>query len=161
MQTTTKQPIIIDMSILDVHDAIIVHQVNTLGKFGRGMAESINKRYPFVKDDYKRFVHNARRPLLGHIHSIDLDNGNTLYHLFAQASIQQRHQPKTNHTRYDALQLAFTAVARIAKTENRVVYAPYGMGAGNAGGDWVYIEHMLQTVADRHDIKLVFCRYTP
>ena len=128
-------------NLLNVTDGLIVHQVNTAGAMGAGVALGVKGRWPDVYEEYRAFVHErgAGSPsLLGLVQIEQATDQLYVANLFGQ----HLKGPKgSRRTSYDATVDGWKRVAAWLRTPagqstGGKVSAPYNMGCGLGGGDW-------------------------
>lgn len=131
---------------------VLFHQVNTLGKFGAGLALNIRRKWPEVAEHYERLVRIEAAPygdtsgLLGNFRVSWLKADELtpwarrrgVCHLFAQTTIGRDRR----HTNYTALARALHAAADHYAA--RECYFPHGMGCGLGGGDWTFVQALIE-----------------
>lgn len=124
--------------ILDVNHGIIVHQVNTLGVMGAGLALQIKEKYPIAFKDYSGFssiYSDYQEELLGLTLLTKVEEDLYIAHMFAQSSIGVG---KTR-TNYDAFNKSLENLKVVINRESYhelPIYFPYKIGCGLGGGDW-------------------------
>jgi len=125
------------MNILDVKSGIIVHQVNTQGKMGAGLALQIRKAYPGAYELYKCACSDGRLEL-SKTQLIQLSPELYLANLAGQGTYGTG-----LHTDYPSLGKALDAVYKIAQGIGLPVFLPYRIGCGLGGGDWNVVEEII------------------
>jgi O-acetyl-ADP-ribose deacetylase (regulator of RNase III) len=132
---------VINQNILDVTEGIIVHQVNTAGVMGAGVAVAIADKYPSVFTRYKELCEtNGRDELMGMVQPVKVGERLVVANLFGQ-HLGFPAGAGGRMTSYDA---TVDAWVKIAEYRNRIdpqpggapVYIPYLMGCGLGGGSW-------------------------
>lgn len=125
---------------------VLFHQVNTLGKFGAGLARQIKKKWPEIAKDYTDYCKTKDELYLaGTYLKSDVQTDTYLaytarrcvIHLFAQKTIGKTGR----HTIYTLLAIALAAAAPAYR--NRPCYFPYKMGCGLGGGDWNIVQTLI------------------
>jgi len=124
---------VITEDLLSIESGIIVHQVNTDGVMGAGIAKSLREKYPYMYNAYQTICSNQRDSsnLMGKLytyHSSPL----VIVNLFAQTLSTNAGDGR--RTSYDATVDGWHRIKRRAL--GRQVYVPYGIGCGLGGGDW-------------------------
>jgi O-acetyl-ADP-ribose deacetylase (regulator of RNase III) len=126
--------------ILTVEAGVIVHQVNSLGVMGAGLALQIRNRYASAYRDYR-----AHTPALGEVLFSPVSPDLDIAHLCAQSSIGRGRR----RTDYRALRKGLKNVDLFAAELGRLVYVPYRLGCGLAGGDWRVVREIIaETIPD-------------
>ena len=143
---------IIEGDILEIKEGIIMHQVNTRGVTG-GLAGALRRKYPEAFDHYDRACRIRKRDALGHccleVAAIG-DPPLIIAHIFGQP------QPGPN-TDYAAVDTALGKLAYYLEGDSgkdTQIFAPYKIGCGLGGGDWVQYsaiieKHLPQTIIVR------------
>jgi len=128
---------IIFKDILTVDSGIIVHQVNTLGVMGAGLARDIRNKWPVV---YRVYLAHKDISSLGKAQMIKIDKNLYVCNVFAQDRVG-----KGFNTRYWALERGFQHLMNYI-TQNNIkltVYVPYKIGCGLGGGDWNIVSKII------------------
>lgn len=132
---------IIAGNILDVESGIILHQVNCQGVMGAGVAKALSDKYPVLKSEYQyhcRFTAPSR--VFGTILTVGVGRALYVANVFAQFN----YGTEKRQTNYGALASALNFFPSLKTQDEGVVYAPYGMGCGLAGGDWETYSEILE-----------------
>lgn len=125
-------------NILDVNHGIIVHQVNTLGIMGAGLALQIKKRYPVAFKDYSGFssvYSEHHEELLGATLLTQVNEELYIAHMFAQSSIGAG-KLRTDYKAFENSLKNLKILIERSNQQNSLVYFPYKIGCGLGGGDW-------------------------
>ena len=125
-------------NILSVDQGIIVHQVNTLGVMGAGLALQIKEKYPIAFKDYKEmseYYGNDPKYLMGKTLISDATQGIYIAHLFAQSSIG-RGALRTDYKAFEDGLLELQGHIVRFGLSHLPIYFPYKIGCGLGGGDW-------------------------
>lgn len=158
--------------ILETKADIMCHQVNCMGKMGRGLAAQVKTKYPFVFSEYQNFCKiRTAVDILGccFVAPTKRDSHKFVANIFGQYS----YGTAGVMTDYDALRRAFKGLAtqlyvlavskygdNPAQTLNNpiVIAIPNSIGAGLAGGDqekiWGIIVNELSNLNYIHVIKV-------
>ncbi len=125
--------------ILNIEAGIICHQVNCQGVMGAGLALSIKRKYPKAYYDYRDAYNNG-----------ELKLGNVIYSFVSDSLIVANLCGQYtygfiggNFTSYSALRKCLKNVSEKALCYGHLVYIPYKMGCGLAGGDWRFVFGMI------------------
>lgn len=138
---------VINQNLLTVERGVIVHQVNTLGKMGKGLAKSLRDVYPAIYDSYDACIrHTPPNRLLGTVDYVTVKPNLLIAQVFGQASIQSPRKPKTNHTDEQALEQGLSNIRAIAELDGLTIHIPSGIGSGLAGGDKTRIHAIIERV---------------
>ena len=125
-------------NIMNVTKGIIIHQVNNKHVMGAGLAKQIRAKYPQHYNDY---MHDELK--LGYVIATKINNQLGIFGMIAQNGYGRNKR----YTDYSAFADCLTLINRFHKNHpNTRIYMPYGIGCGLAGGDWVIIEHLIQTI---------------
>lgn len=125
-------------NLLNVAEGTIAHQTNCIGVAGAGVALGIARMYPDWKTSYRAVCHHYSIDyLMGQIHLYEATPSLTIASLFAQ-----RVPGRGLMTNYDALAEALYSLHENAPPG--LIYLPYGVGCGLAGGDWNIVQPLIQ-----------------
>ena len=141
--------------IFTSHADVIAHQVNCQGASGRGIAGQIDKLFPEATHLYKRYTKelikrygNETARILGEI-CVYSNSKPVIAHLYAQ----NFYGYGICHTNYGALKLAMERLCTwindhkiLFNKDNIFLAFPYGIGCGNAGGDWNIVNKIIHEV---------------
>lgn len=116
-------------NILDIDRGILVHQVNTLGVMGAGLAYQIRENWPIVYRRYRKACEFEELGL-GTVQMVEVGKDLYVANLAGQESIGGI------ATRYEAYDSALPTISHFAKSKKLPIYFPKGIGCGLAGGDW-------------------------
>lgn len=138
---------------------IFAHQVNCRGKWGKGIALDIKKKYPKIFSkfyvEYKLFTRlNPFTDILGMTMVVKW-NDIIVFNLFGQrmTGLDKR------HTDYDAVKSSLHHMHKYMITHNmKEVYLPYKMGCVNGGGDWSVVLPIIENEFQNSDIKVYIVR---
>nr|WP_314459971.1 macro domain-containing protein [uncultured Clostridium sp.] len=132
---------------------IICHQVNCQGVFERGIAGQIKKMFPEVEKTYRIITKQWQEQsgqitsgLLGRVSAQPVElNGR--WFLIANLYGQDNYGKNGVYTDYKALSQAVNEIRDFVDVRGRLekVAFPYGIGCGNAGGDWDKVEEILNS----------------
>lgn len=135
-------------NILECNENIIVHQVNTQGIMGGGVARQLANRYINLEKEYSEFCklyNNDYNKLKGKVFKIMLE-GKIIMNMFSQ---------KENFdTDYEAMKIALEEIKEYAKSFKLSVAIPYGIGCGIANGDWNIVYKIIEEVFNDYDVTL-------
>ena len=145
--TNGQQDLFLNMSILDVEEGIVCHQVNCQGVMGAGLALQIRKKWPIVYDRYRKYV-AFHTHLLGKLQLVTINNDLIVANIFGQ----DRYGRIKRYTDYNALRSALNTLAKWLDThlnltgQKMPVYFPVGMSCKLAGGDWYLVKSMIKNI---------------
>lgn len=136
--------------LLKASETYIVHQVNSYGKMGRGVALQIRNKYPDVFRRYEEYCAEHRtKELPGKVLLIPTEDGKVICNLFGQ----ENYGYGKKFTDYAALSKALTNLARIVPTDEAIAM-PYLIGCGNGGGDWSIVKGLIDDIFKKHTVVL-------
>lgn len=122
--------------IFSIDQGIILHQINCRKVMGAGLAKAIRDKYP---KHYADFI--ADNPKLGKILITRIHPTLFIVGLYAQDAYGR----DKRYTDYPALQECLQTISLLAARKPTLpIYAPKGIGAGLAGGDWQTIQNIFQ-----------------
>lgn len=131
---------------------LICHQVNCQGVFGRGIAGQIKKLFPEVEKTYKVITKQWQEQsggttsaLLGRVSAQPVEKDGRWF-LIANLYGQDDYGKNKVYTDYKALEQAVKEIrdfVDVRQKQEKVAF-PYGIGCGNAGGDWNIVEEIIK-----------------
>ena len=133
-------------NVFDTDAKYICHQVNCKGKMASGVAKEVRERYPDVYQEYMniwKWSVEFNSSLLGHAQFIKVEPNRIIVNCFAQYNYGYDGGQYTN---IEALKLALSTVAAIAKQDNSKVAMPYKIGCVRGGADWSVVEPMIEEI---------------
>jgi len=137
---------------------IIIHQTNCFNTMGTGIAKEIKKRYPRAaqvdrlteKGDYKKLgLFTVAMP--------DAKQDRYIINLYGQFFYGRN----KCYTDYKALKRGFENVRSWLESMemiDAVVGIPFGIGCGNAGGDWKTVKEIIFDVFNKSKIQVLICQ---
>lgn len=138
----------IKANIFSIKEGVIGHQVNCLGKMGKGIALQFKQRYPRTFVKYRELCQHHKYnklALFGMVQPVWADNSKKLLvlHLFGQFATSEEHRT----TNYDAL----ASIARKLRDKQQKgdlgdIYLPHGMGCRLGGGNWKIVSKLFEVV---------------
>lgn len=137
----------LNISLLNIEQGILCHQVNCKGKMGAGLALAIRRKWPQVYKEYMQLYEwsHLRLGLVQFVHVVP----NSL--IVANCCGQDDYGRDRCYTNYDALYQCFLTVGAFQRmmwnsdyfrTPPLPIYIPYGMGSTLAGGDWLRVRDL-------------------
>lgn len=145
--------------LLQAPETILCQQVNCRGKMGKGLADSIRKKWPVVKDQYLHYVYDAKvsgSPLLGSAQLVEIDDGKYVANLFGQDGYGT--EPGHQYTDVDALEKALIWVRDAAKDLGASIALPYNIGCSLGGGNWDEVSAVIERVFSSSDVPVTIYR---
>lgn len=133
---------------------IVPHVCNNIDSFGAGFASGVAKYYPIVKQNYHMLGTHFLKNNLGYVQFVQVAKDNTYGHklvfanMIAQNGVISANNPRPLN--YAALVKSMTAVSSYINQnfdrESRVqIHAPK-FGSGLAGGNWQFIEQLIEDI---------------
>ena len=137
---------------------IIVHQTNCFKTMGAGIAKQIKEKYPEVYiADVRYQTENGPMKIFGTINCIRLHDNRICINMYSQ----YRYGREKRYTDYEKFALCLARIASGLKKmpKKMKVGFPYGIGCGNAGGNWEIIKQMLNQFSEmiQQDVYII-CR---
>lgn len=137
-------------NILDCTENIIVHQVNSQGVMGGGLARQLADKYKGLEPFYFehcREKNNSYQILSGTVLFYgDVNNRRKIANIFSQ---------KENfNTDYKAMKIALKEVKQYAKDIKLSIAIPYGIGCGIANGNWDKVYKIIEQVFSDYKVIL-------
>ena len=139
------------------NSVIIPHVCNNINLFGAGFAHAVAKHYPIVKENFHLLGNKSQ---LGHVQFVSVHKDKTYGHRLIFANmIAQNGTISTSNSRplnYYALSLCMKAVSNYIEAnfdnENRIqIHAPK-FGSGLAGGNWNFIQDLIDDIWSKHPV---------
>lgn len=135
-------------NILDSTEEILVHQVNTWGVMGGGVAKQLAKVYPNLEKEYAQYCKsydNNFNQLKGKICAIDV-NDKIIANMFSEEG--------NFNTDYDAIKEGLYEVKDAAKQFGLNVCMPFKIGCGSANGNWDVVYKIIEDVFEDYQVTL-------
>ena len=143
---------------------IIPHVCNNIGAWGAGFVVPLGKKYPKAKESYLKW-YNTPDFFLGNTQLILVDNGVIVANMVAQDGITSgstgdRSRVVDRPLRYDALvncmlQVKETALRPFSDSDEKAVIHCPKFGSGLAGGEWAFIEKLIEDIWDSAGLDTV------
>lgn len=156
---------IIESNIVLTEKDIVVQQVNCRGFMGKGLADTIMKRYSNVKKEYQAFrtkqLKNLTQDsdLLGMVNYVDVYDGKIIANVFGQVDIRKGYNDKAVYTKTDKLLEGIANVKDKAEALNLSVAIPTYIGCGLAGGDWNDIKQKIDDLFKNSSVDVAYYHY--
>ncbi len=115
-----------------------MHQVNCQRVMGAGLARQIRTKYPQHYIDYLNHEQKLGETVITKVTE-------TLY--IGGIFGQKFYGRGIRYTDYAALEKGLTRAAAFADAQRLVLYIPYGIGCGLAGGDWKTVSEIIDRAA--------------
>ena len=126
---------------------VIIHQTNCFKTMGAGIAKQIKEVYPEVYvNDVEYQTKNGAKKIFGTIICTRLHDNRICINMYSQ----YRYGKEQRQTDYEKFALCLAKVASGMKKmpKELKIGFPYGIGCGNAGGDWKIIEDLIRKFSD-------------
>lgn len=126
--------------LLAIDEGIILHQCNTKGIMGKGIASFLDKKYPGLEKETKyhiKMIEDAEHEVFGAVYYHIINSKLKIGNCFSEIGMCSNRKPgDPPNTSYDAVIKCFDAVKNDFATPSGKVYLPFKYGCGLAGGDW-------------------------
>lgn len=144
---------IVEGDLLEAEEDVIVHQVNTRGVMGSGVALQVKKKHHVAYEEYVELCHKEedREDLLGHVQMVKVGDNKYIANLFGQLSYGYDGK---RHTSYDALYSGLEKIKRVAQSNRLTVAIPYRIGSDRGGADWKVVYAMIESIFHDHPVVL-------
>lgn len=130
-----NQMIILNGDIREVSVGIIAHQVNCQGAIGAGVSGVICNQYPMVKDDYIDICSvSDKEDLFGGMQIVPVTGTLKVANIFSQ--FYYGNSAKTGVVYTDMDKLIYSLKNLRESYPDEIIYVPYKIGCGLAGGSW-------------------------
>jgi O-acetyl-ADP-ribose deacetylase (regulator of RNase III) len=131
---------------------VIAFIINDKGRsWGAGFAYTVQKKWPFVLDEFQHWVeHNRSEFTLGNIHISRVEPALTIFKMVAQHGYGESPTPRI---RYGALEACLRKLAEEAMAQKASVHMPR-IGCGQAGGSWWVISELLEDTLLKKGIEV-------
>lgn len=148
---------IVNGSLLDAEENLIVHQVNCKGEMNTGIAEQIKEKWGQVFRDYKSLADSFHESeLLGTTQAVVIGHMQAVVNLFGQGNYGYDGERYTN---YEAIYSGLESVAELARRDSLSVAIPYNMGCDRGGANWEIVYKMIEVLFKDIDVKIY--KYNP
>lgn len=131
---------------------IIAHVCNNAGGFGAGFALAISKKYPEVKQKYKKWYESSKTNPhhfhLGNIQAVRINESLTIVNMLAQDGYKSDMNPVPLN--YNALHLCLKQLRAFNKDKIPIWMPKIGSGLG--GADWLKIEQMIEKILINEEV---------
>lgn len=128
-------------NLLDIEKGILVHQVNTLGIMGAGIALQIKRKWPILYDGYKEICEKNLFKIGDvwfYTEDLRINPDLVIANLFGQKYLGK------GATIIDAYHLALPEIQKYSDKIRLPIYFPYKIGCGLAGGDWNVVSNLIE-----------------
>lgn len=139
---------------------ILCHQTNYKGVMGGGIAAAIWDKLlnDQSRKNYVDFCRTCGRDALGYAQFLYVKEDLIVANCFSQNGFDEP-DSTGNITNYDAMRECFVKVRDLALQEDLpLVYIPYGMGCGIAGGKWNRVRSIIEDVFGGSDVTAIIVR---
>lgn len=127
---------IINGDLLKIESGMICHQVNCRGVANLGLAKQ-------VRDNFPNWYRTFRSPAwgeLGDVWYFPASDKLTIANMYAQ----KYYGHNKRHTNYEAFYQCLEKIQQ--EIDDTLVYFPFGIGCGLAGGNWNIVSKMIEVV---------------
>lgn len=144
---------IIEGNLLDAEENIIVHQVNTHGVMGSGIALQVKNKYPAAYEEYEELCYReeVREDLLGHIQVVKVEDNKYVANLFGQLDYGY---DEKRYTSYEALYSGLEKIKSVSQKNELSVAIPYKIGSDRGGADWRVVYAMIESIFNDYPVTL-------
>lgn len=120
----------------------IAQGVNCQNVMGAGVAKAIYEKYPDVKKQYHEFYYIAysKQSLLGKSNAVRTDK-KVIFNCFTQFDFGNAYKNKKRYVNYSAIVKCFEYLMYYIE-EDEILAIPK-IGCGLAGGDWDFVEQLI------------------
>lgn len=140
--------------LLEQKRGILCHQTNYEGIMGGGIARAIWDRLLTDRNRiaYTGFCRKYGKNLLGYTQFLFLEKELIVANCYSQNGFDEP-DADGNITNYDAMRECFVKVLDFALEQKLpIVFIPYGMGCGIAGGNWDKVRSIIEDVFGESDV---------
>lgn len=139
---------------------IVPHVCNNVNLFGAGFAHAVATKYPLVKENYHMLGQTFLKSHMGYTQFVDVKKSKTSGHklIFANMIAQNGTISSSNPRplNYYALIKSMASVSQYIfsnfDSDNPIqIHAPK-FGCGLAGGNWNFIEQLIQDMWHKHTV---------
>lgn len=139
---------IIEKDILTVESGVLVHQTNTKGVMGSGVAKALKDKWPIIFHNYSKLCKNYNSDyLLGKIDPVLVDSRKRelwVVNLFGQANYGYDGKRYTEYYAWDLALKELNQLINTRKVLPKEIYFPYNCGACRGGGDFRIISLLIE-----------------
>jgi len=129
---------------------ILIHIVNNLGGWGRGVVVAISRRWVKPEQSYRLWHAKDDNFTLGMVQLVRVQDDLIVANMVAQNGYSYKDNPAID---YNALRTCLSKVAKRAKELGAKIIAPR-LGCGLACGTWTEVEQILQETMDDLDVTV-------
>lgn len=149
--TTEMKCKIIEGDLTARNEGILMHQVNCQGAIGAGVSGPIIKKWPEVEQKYGKVCTKYKPDILfGKIQTVWINNGLAIVNSFTQLNYGNSEKTGKKYTNESLLVRNINIVCE--KYPDKMVYVPYLIGCGLAGGDW---DIVFDGIKDNENLTIV------
>lgn len=146
--------------MLEQKKGILCHQTNYDGVMGGGIAYAIwDKLLTYQhKKNYVNFCRDNGKDSLGYVQFLFLKTDLIIANCFSQNGFNEP-DASGSITNYEAMRGCFIKVRDFSLQKKLpLVFIPYGMGCGIAGGDWGRVRRIIEDVFGESDVMATIIR---
>lgn len=141
-------------NLLEQEKGILCHQTNYEGVMGGGIALAIWNTLltEQTRKKYVQFCEKSGRDALGNVQFLFVKDDLVVANCYSQNGFNEP-DAYGSITNYDAMRDCFVKVRDFSLQQNLpLVFVPYGMGCGIAGGDWRMVRGIIADVFGMSDV---------
>jgi hypothetical protein len=137
--------------ISQTHSVIIPHIVNDKGRFASGFVVPLAQHYPEAKSTYLNWAEGNIAPMftgifeLGFCHIVPINDNLTIIHMLAQTLGGKR------PLYYNHLASCMEFIRVMAEDDDDIKIIAPAFGSNRAGGNWLFIEELINDIWIRDD----------
>lgn len=136
---------------------VIAHCANCMNTMGSGIAKAIKERYPAAFEADTK-MSEKKEVEMGRFSLTDVAEGKKVVNLYGQYRFNKKSEDWKRHLDYEAIFVALETLRDVmedARKKNRfyTLGLPYRMGCDRAGGSWVVMEAMINSLFASSPIK--------
>lgn len=146
--------------LLKQEKGFLCHQTNYEGVMGGGIAYAIWNKLLTDQDrkSYEFYCRECGKDALGYVQFLFLKNDLIVANCFSQNGFDEP-DAAGNITNYKAMRECFVKVRDLAlKRKLPLVFIPYGMGCGIAGGKWDKVRGIIEDVFGASEVTATIVR---
>ena len=134
--------------------AYLVHQTNTEGVMGGGIAYQIKNIFPNVFKEYAKYCRQDKNNVMGSCQIVP-DTYKSMSVNICNCFAQDLSTLHDGHlTDYIALRLSLNFLS-VKVPNNATILIPKNIGCGIGGGDWNVVEDIISETLGHHDVLIV------
>lgn len=129
-------------NLLEANDIdVAIHQSNLFHTFGAGIALQIKNKYPEAFEADLATQYGDKNKLGTYSYAFIQKANIYIVNVYSQDGFAQPNKPATD---YEAFKKALIKIKN--DFADKIIGIPYGIGCGLAGGDWVKVYQIIESV---------------